>query len=408
MLRSLGGIGRVLATTWPALLAWYLGGTLVRTAIITLAAPFAPDSTIGPLLLVPIVVLARLVSYIGMFLVLRSAIPGYRALAGDDVTFTTWRDTASEFVRLILASIGPFFTLYALIGLLAEDLDTYASYAYRFAFFTENSAVTAVDASPLALAVVIIAFAGRMLIKVLGNRLPGWTAIVSIYLDATWLFVALAAVSSLFGDIGQWIGDRQVVHWWSDAREFLVGLWDPIRFVIEGIDWVTPVALQILLLPVAWLIIASIVYLRALGNVVEDSIALPETVARRVTRVPVILRRYAYLVTGTWDEVGRPTILASRIILSSGLANLGIFLSAYALLFAATQWFYRWLYSIVGGHDKAFWLLANDVLSAVISAFTEPFRVALLAVAFGYCLQRWSERHRLSEPVRTETGRLPR
>jgi hypothetical protein len=411
MLRSLGGIGRVLAKTWPALLAWYLGGTLVRTAIITLASPFAPDGSLGPLLLVPVIVLARLVSYIGMFLVLRNAIPGYRALAGTDVAFTGWRDTVAEFVRLILASIGPFFTLYALIGLLADDLAAYASYAYRFAMFSENPHVTEVTASPLALVVVIIAFAGRMLIKVLGNRLPSWTAIVSIYLDATWLFVALSAVSSLFGDITEWVANRQVVHWWSDAREFLTGLWAPIRFVIEGIDWVTPVALQILLLPIAWLIIASIVYLRALADVVDDDVPLPESLTRRVrtgvSRVPAILRRYAYLVTGTWEEVGRPTVLASRIILRSGLGNLGIFLSAYALLFAATQWFYRWLYSLVGGHDKAYWFLANDVLSAVISAFTEPFRVALLAVAFGYCLQRWADRARtpvlveLSEPART-------
>ncbi|CAN5276152.1 hypothetical protein BH09ACT5_BH09ACT5_12610 [soil metagenome] len=418
MLRSLGGIGRVLATTWPALLAWYLGGTLVRTAIITLASPGALDGSLGPLLLVPVIVLARLVSYIGMFLVLRSAIPGYRELAGPDVAFRGWRDTVADFVRLILASIGPFFTLYALIGLLADDLAAYASYAFRFAMFSDNPQVTAVTASPVALAVVIIAFAGRMLIKVLGNRLPSWTAIVSIYLDATWLFVALSAVSSLFGDITEWVNNRQVVYWWTNAREFLSGLWEPIRFVIEGIDWVTPVALQILLLPIAWLIIASIVYLRALSNVVEDAVPLPENLSRRVrsgvSRVPAVLRRYAYLVTGTWDEVGRPTILASRIILRAGLGNLGIFLSAYALLFAATQWFYRGLYTLVGGHDKAYWYLANDVLSAVISAITEPLRVTLLAVAFGYCLQRWSERARpatvpeLSGRARTGTGPHPR
>lgn len=414
MLGTLAGIGRVLAKTWPALLAWYLGGTLVRTAIITLASPFAPDGSIGPLLLVPIIVLARLVSYIGMFLVLRSAIPGYRALAGVDVTFTTWRDTASEFARLILASIGAFFTLYAIIGLLADDLAAYASYAYRFAMFSDNPQVTQVTASPLALAVVVIAFAGRMAIKFLGDRLPSWTAIVSIYLDATWLFVALSAVSSLFGDVTEWIGRRQVVIWWDEARSFLTGLWDPIRFVIEGIDWVTPVALQVVFLPLAWLLIAAIIYLRALGNVVEDSIPLPadltEQVQSRVRRVPALLRRYSYLVTGTWDEVGRPTVFASRIILRSGLGNLGIFLSAYALLYVATQWFYRGLYSLVGGHDKGYWFLANDVLSAVISAVTEPLRVALLAVAFGYCLQRWADRTlatpfpELSEPARSGTG----
>ena len=415
MLGSLAGIGRVLAKTWPALLAWYLGGTLVRTAIITLASPFAPDGSIGPLLLVPVVVLARLVSYIGMFLVLRSAIPGYRALAGADVAFTTWRDTASEFVRLIFVTIGPFFTLYALIGLLEDDLAAYASYAYRFAMFSDNPQVTAVTASPLALVVVIVAFAGRMLIKVLGSRLPGWTAVVSIYLDATWLFVALSAVSSLFGDITEWINNRQVVHWWEGAREFLAGLWAPIRFVIEGVDWVTPVALQVLLLPIAWLIIASLIYLRALGNVVEDSVPLPENIGKRVrsgvSRVPLMLRRYAYLVTGTWDEVGRPTVFASRIILRSGVGNLAIFLSAYALLFAATQWLYRGLVTLVGGHDKGFWYLGSDVLNAVVGALTEPLRVALLAVAFGYCLQRWADRVLTaspSEPARTETGPHPR
>lgn len=408
MLRNLGGIGRVLAATWPALLAWYLGGSLVRTAIIALSSPFAPDGSIGPLLFVPIIVLARLVSYIGMFLVLRKAIPGYRAVAGAELTFTTWRDTVTEFVTLILATIGPFFTLYAILGLLQEDLADYASYAFRFAQFSDNPQVTAVQASPLALAVVIVALGGRILIKVLGKRLPDWTAIVSIYLDATWLFVALSAIGSLFGDISQWIADRQVVHWWTDAREFLSGLWAPIKFVIQGFDWLTPVGLQVLLLLLAWLLIAGIIYLRALGNFGED--ALPEAVSRRVSsgasRVPALVRRYAYLVTGTWDEVGRPSVLAGRIILRSGVGNLALFLSAYALLFAATQWFYRGLYLLVGGHDKAFWYLANDVYSALITAVTEPLRVALLAVAFGYCLERWAERKvpAVSEPARTDTA----
>ncbi len=60
-------------------------GQCVRWAAIVIAAPLTADNTLGALLIVPIAVLARLISYIGMFLALRSAMPGYRMIAGGDV-----------------------------------------------------------------------------------------------------------------------------------------------------------------------------------------------------------------------------------------------------------------------------------------------------------------------------------
>ncbi|MCU1412135.1 MAG: hypothetical protein JWR04_2842 [Rhodoglobus sp.] len=400
MLRSLGGIGRILAANWAPLLAWFLAGQLVRASVIIIAAPLGAQSPLAALLLMPVAALARLVSYIGMFLVVRHSLPGYRALAGPDVRFTSVRDTVGEFLRVLLVSIGPFFTLYALIGLLNEDLSAYAGLAFRYAAFGENSHVLDVGDGPIVVAVVVIAFAARMVLKFFGPRLPGWTAIPGIYLEATWVFVALTGISSVFGPVVEWIGNRQVVHWWNDAREFLVNLAAPIRFVIEGVDWITPVALQLVLLPLAWLFIASIIYLRALGNVVEDALPVPRAIGERLkagaSRIPKLLRQYGYLFTGTWDEVGRPAVFSGRLILRSGLASLGIFFVAYAVLFALTQWVNRWLYLAVGAHDMTFWLVANDVLSLVTSSVTEPLRVALLAAAFGYCLERWA------------VGRMPR
>ena len=419
MLRSLGGIWRILAANWAPLLAWYLAGQVVRSSVIALAAPIGADNPLSALLIMPIAALARLVSYIGMFLVVRHSLPGYRALAGGDVRFTSARDTVSEFLRVLLVSIGPFFTLYALIGLLAEDLSAYAGLAFRYAGIGDNSHVLNVGDGPIVLSVVLIAFAGRMALKFFGPRLPGWTAIPGIYLEATWVFVALTGISSLFGPIVEWISNRQVVHWWDSAREFLVGLAAPIRFVIEGVDWVTPVALQILLLPLAWLFIASIIYLRALGNVVEDALPVPQTIGERLkvgaSRIPRVLRQYGYLFTGTWDEVGRPAVFSGRLILRSGMGNLGIFLVAYALLYAFTQWGYRWIFGAVGAHDLSFWFVANDVLNLVISSVTEPVRIALLAAAFGFCLERWAagrmprldEGFATREPAGTGTSRRP-
>jgi len=398
MLRSLGGIGRILAANWAPLLAWYLAGQVVRASVIVIAAPIGAQSPIVALLILPIAALARLVSYIGMFLVVRHSLPGYRLFAGDQVRFTTLRDTVADFVRVLLVSIGPFFTLYALIGLLNEDLDSYAGLAFRYAGIGDNSHVVDVGSGPLVLAVVLVAFAARMVLKFLGPRLPGWTAVPGIYLEATWVFVALTGIGSLFGPVLEWIGDRQVVHWWNDARDFLVTLAGPVRFVIEGIDWLTPVALQLLLLPLAWLFVASIIYLRSLGNVVEDALPVPRVIGERVaagaSRMPALLRRYGYLFTGTWDEVGRPAVFSGRLVLTSGLRPLGILLIAYGVLFAATQWAERGLLALVGAHDLAFWFIASPVVGLVLDAVAEPVRVALLAAAFGFCLARWAARRR--------------
>ncbi len=169
MLRSLAGIGRALATAWPALLAWYLAGQCVRWAAIVVAAPLTADNTLGALLIVPIAVLARLVSYIGMFLALRRAMPGYRLIAGGDVGFASLRDAAREFMSVLLVTIGPFFTLYALLGLLTEDIRTYGNLAFRHAGLGEQT----FDASgPLVIAVVVIALGLRLGLRVFGRRLP--------------------------------------------------------------------------------------------------------------------------------------------------------------------------------------------------------------------------------------------
>lgn len=400
MLRGLGAIPRILAQTWAPLLAWYLAGSLVRAGILALAAPIGPESALSALLLVPIAVLARLVSYVGMFLVLRRALRGYRALAGGDVVFTTARDTVSEFVRVLLASIGLFFTLYAIIGLLFEDLSAYAQAAYRYS--ADAGAVLNVGDGPIALAVVVIAFTARMLLKFFAPRLPDWMAIVEIYLEATWVFVALTAVGALFGPVLDWISSRQVVRWWNDLQDAITGLWDPIRVAIESLGWITPVVLQVVFLPLAWLFIASVVYLRALGNVIEDEIPVPAAITARVRlgvrRVPALLRRYRYLFTGTWDGLGRPLVFSARFVLRAGILNLAVFLAAYGLLYAAGQWLVRGVYSAVGAQDFAQWLLIDPVISAGLSAILEPIRVVLLAAAFDYCLQVWARR-RMSLPT---------
>jgi hypothetical protein len=396
MLRTLASTGRILAQTWPALLAWYLGGTLVRAAVLALAAPIGPQSPLAALLIVPVAVLARLISYVGMFLVLRRAMRTYRSLADGDVSESTFRELASEFSRVLVASVLPFFFLYSLIGLLAADLSDYARSAFRYSLGSENGVIDVGD-GPLVVVVIVVAFAARQLLKVFGAKLPRWVAVVEIYLEATWIFVALSGVAAVFGDLTAWIADRQVVHWIDEGREALRSLWTPIRLGIDGIEWATPVAAQLVLLPLAWLLIAGVVYTRSLESARHERIISRRFEARLrlgLQRLPAIVRNRSRLVTDEWDDIGGPLALSGRLIAWAGIRDLAVFLCAYALLFAAGQWFSRLLYAAIGAHDSLWWYTVNPILDAAIFLVVEPVRVVLLAAAFDWCLARWAHRRR--------------
>ena len=401
MLSALAAIGRVLARCWPALLAWYLAGQVVRAAVLAVAAPIGPESPLAALLLVPIAALAVLVSYVGMFLAVRRAMPAYREASAGDVEFESVKDAANEFGTVLLASVIPFFTLYALIGLLAKDLSDYARSAFRYSIGSENGVLDVGD-GPLVVTVLVIALGGRIALKIFGSRLPRWLAIVEIYLEATWIFVAFTGLAGAFGQALDWINDRRVVHWVVDAREFVTGLSDPIRQAVESIDGLVPAIAQVVLLPLAWLLIAGIVYTRTLANIVDTRLVserLSGAALARFEKLPPILRRQAFLVTDEWDDVGGPFTQSGKLIARAGVVPLALFMGGYGILFAIDQWATWALYRLVGPHDSWFWTAVDPLFSIATSIVVEPVRIALLAVVFDFCLRRWVERQRSSNTV---------
>ncbi|HEY8589741.1 MAG TPA: hypothetical protein VIL55_09350 [Naasia sp.] len=388
MLASIARLPGVLAQNWPALLAWYLSGALVRAAVIALAAPVGPQSALAALLLVPIAVLARLVSYIGMFLVVRRGLRTYGSLTGEWPERQSFRESLEEFLRILLATILPFFTLYGLIGLLGEDLSAYARAAFRYSLGSERGVLDVGD-GPLVLGVVLVAFGGRLLLKYFGNRLPEWLKLVGVYLDATWVFVSLTALGALFGAVISWVEQRRVVDWVLDGRAWLSGLWEPIEAAFVAVDGAVPVVLQVLLLPGAWLLIAGAIYLGSLSHLAEERIVpvrVEAALRARLARLPRLLQRRAQVAADDWSEVWAPLSSAGRLILRSGPVDLAVFAAAYGLLYAAGQWLARGLYAAIGAHDSLFWFTVDPIASLAVNSVVEPVRIVLLAVAFDRCL----------------------
>jgi hypothetical protein len=392
--RSLLGLGRILLRTAPQLVAWFAAGQLVSAAVLTIAAPLGPtQSPLLALLLIPIGVIAKLVSYIGMFLVLRPELPVFTRLAGRPERFGSFRETAADFLELLLASIVPFFVLYGLIGGVDADLEAYQQESFRYAFGQAHESRNIADDPTLLIATIVIAFLLRQILRRFGERLPRWVAIPSVYLEATWVFVAVTGITALFGGLVAWVQDRQIVAWVLDARATLRGLWSGFRVAIDGIEGATPIAVQLILLPLAWLLIAGVILTRALAEAEKERVVPKRLEVRarlRLSRLPRPIQRQLRVMRGDWEESFRPLVVTGRMILRSGIRNLALFAACYALLFALDQWVSRAAVLAIGAHDERFWITWAPVVSFVINLVFEPVRIALLAAGFDAVLERWS------------------
>ena len=393
--RALLRVPIVLVRHAPALLAWYLAGETVRAAVLAIAAPIGPEqSPLLGLLLVPLAVLARLVAYIGMFLTVRPSLPALVRLGGyrDRPGF---RAVVAEFTGILLAGIVPFFALYGLIGGVDADLVAYQRAAFSYSFAQAHASLDLGDQPLFVVLVVVIAFIARQVLRRLGDRIPRGFAIVAIYLEATWVFVAFSGISAVFGSAVQWVQDRQIVSWITHARASLIDLWDGFRVALDGLGWATPLAVQLILLPLAWLLIAGVIYTRALDAAAEARVVPARVEARlraSLVRVPRPVRHQLGLLRDDWDETYKPLVVTGRLIARAGIRNLAAFVAAYAVLYAAGQWLARGVVLAVGAHDERFWNDWLPLISLCVALVIEPIRIALLGSAFDGALARWEAR----------------
>ena len=71
MIEVLRTAGRALRMHWPALLAWYIAGTLGWYASIEIAGYVGAVSALAGTLLLPIGILCRLIPFVAMLLIVR-------------------------------------------------------------------------------------------------------------------------------------------------------------------------------------------------------------------------------------------------------------------------------------------------------------------------------------------------
>lgn len=384
---------RAYVRCWPALLAWFLAGWVARLMLLRVAAAIGNDLPIVGQLILPLAVIARLASYVAMFLVLRAALP--TVVLGDAAPSEAGPARfMSRWGAAISAAILPFFIIYAAWGMITEDSRAYAAAALDQADLWGGGVSRALDVvvDVWSIGLVIVAFAGRVLLQRFASRLPRWTTVIAAYLEAVWVLVALLIVREILGWVPGWLSTRRMfapivdtIAGWRDQQDWF-------RVIGDASQWLMNELGDVVFQPLAWVALAALVYARTVTR--ADSMAgvrlarARAAVTRHWVRLSPRTRALLNLATGGFQERWVPIAGSIRIVWSAGPLTLGVFLFAYAVVHAAGEWLAIGLMRALGPHEFLFWTAIDDPIGLLVVALVVPAQITLLASAYDTALSR--------------------
>lgn len=391
--------GRVLAAHWPALLAWYLAGILGRYAAIQVAGFVGAYTAIGGMLLLPLAILARLTGYVAMLLVVRDGMTRLGVLAPLPADRRARR---RAFADALLGGILPFFAFYAAWEFLREDVAAYTARGLEvrqgivadaaLAGETASSAGTLDDLGlgPVTIALIVVAYAGRWAWNRYRERLPKALAVGAVYLEAVWVFLTVIVIAQLIGSVNGWVATRQAMVWLADARAWVADRLVPVAWVWEGVLWLLGEAGGIILLPVAWLTIAGVIYGQAVAaQAPRLSGAAVERARTRYGRIAAPVRRrlneFAAGLVARFQPIWSALVLMWR----AGPVLVGGYVLLYTGVLAVESLLRIGVTRLVGPQELfSFWTVFWPVILLAVPVVVEPLRIALVAGAYDAALDR--------------------
>ena len=367
--------GRLLLAHWPALVAWFLAGILGRYAVIEVAGFVGAYTAVGGLLLLPLAILARLISFVAMFLVLRDGMPRLRALAALPESAAQRR---REFTDALLGAVLPFFLFYSAWGYLRDDVNAYLARGLEVqsgrlfgSILTGEDVSTAgtidkLGFEPLTIALIVVAFAGRWALKRYRERLPRWFAVGAVYLEAVWVFLSVYLIADALAAVEDWVQTRQAIVWRGICARGSARRSRPSRGSGRASNGCWARRAASCCSRSAWLTIAGVIYGQAVAPkapVVGGAIV--ERARARYASVPARVRRG---LRDVWDDlvarfqpIGRALLLMWR----AGPVLVGGYVLLYTVVPALEAVLDVVLTRLVGPHDlNTFWIVRRQ--SAVL------------------------------------------
>ncbi|MGO4488736.1 hypothetical protein [Microbacterium sp. 2RAF4] len=415
MLAILTTTGRVLWRHWPALMAWYLAGVLVHYVVTEVAGFIGASSATLGFLVLPIAILARLVSLVAMFLVLRDGLRNLQEVAPLPESPVERRRT---FLSALLAGILPFFAVYWAQGLLGEDVRAYSLRALEVRNgivwtasvngeppVSSDDTVLNLPINVWTIAIIVLAFAGRWAWSKWSPKLAAWLSPVAVYFEVVWVFFSVMVLGDIFDAIKAWVDSRAAMAYLETAREGILDAVAPLRWLWEGIGWVLSEAGPVLLAPLAWLTIAGVVFGQAI--VAEKLRVESELVSRFRQHTEAIPNPLVRRLRDLGDELGARFRPIGRALLLMWRAG-PLLVASYALLYVAVKALESVLgfgiTRLIGPQDYVFWAVAAPLVSLVPLLLIEPLRIAVISGAYDATLGRLRRRQQARPDASTSTA----
>ena len=399
MIAVLRVAGLLLWKHWPALLALYLAGTLGRYVALELAGFVGAYSAIAGAALFPLAILSRLVALVAMLLVLRDGMAQLGVLAPVPADRSERR---RAFVDALLAGILPFVAFYAAWGYLREDAAAYfarilevnsgliADEILGGAERAGDAAAGELSLGPVTIGLIVVAFIGRWLWKRYRSRLPKALAAIAVYLEVLWVYLSVTLVADAFDSVVVWVQSRQAMVWLGDLREWLNAQLVPVAWMWDAVEWLLGEVGGIVLLPIAWLTIAGVIY----GQAVAPQTAQlgGAVVIRAKARFDTLPSRLRARLRDVWSDlvsrfqpIGRALLLMWR----AGPVLIGAYVLLFTIVLALDAAFEFGISRLVGPHElNGFWMVNAPLIFLVVPLVIEPLRIALVASAYDAVIGR--------------------
>lgn len=402
---------------FPQLLACYLLGDLGRTGAITWAAWAGYDNDLWASLIMPLAGMARLGSYVAMFMVIRPGIPALAALPARSV----------RQVDLFATIIVPFVAIYLAWQMFREDWLSFEYTAVQYRIGEAMTSPESVDLHPEMLpvsTVTVVLIAAALVVRFMfgrvKDRMPGWLLPVRVYLDALWVFLVLTFSAShgvtFLLNPAQWVSQRRIIVWFNNTRESVFSHFHPLQVGWDALMWALKTALGGAAVPLIWLAVACIVYGATgktdwqaaarrvggerVGRWIDRSEATRAQLRTGWKRVPGKVRtEVREQVTG---QIGKfkPITDSGHVIAAGGVFAIALYVLGYLGLawldmsgsFFRAQlgsgYLFRGMGWLLGPNDIKFWFGTWDLMALISHSIIEPLRICLIAVTLGWCLDR--------------------
>ena len=388
ILRPLWLTGRLLVACWPQLLLIGCLGMVAHNLLLYGAVSIGLGFPLGGMIALSLVVLAKLIVLVMMFVVLRPHLPELAALRQSALDAED-RVRKEPVLAITAAAVLPFFAYYAAWGFLSDTVREYSRRALAAAELGKAHDIFAILQSGGVALSIVLCWLVRFCAKRMNARAghPYWRLVV-VAADATWIFIGLYAIGVWKDDFIRWLGAGSLL------QQSLIDSLSPVTAAYAANGFV-PVEFRPLsfgmqlqnlffyaLLPLVWLVMAAII------NGYELSApAAPRSTPSRSDGWRKWAQDFARHFLGGYRNRYAPVWTCLKLTLGAGLATLITFVVAYQAISWAGAWMWYGLTRLIGAHDLAIWQIFAGVISLFIGSPSEldggilldAVRIALLA-----------------------------